>query len=294
MPGEMEDKSHLDFHPQYGKGCELAIFMGGQWKRSEFPDRFGQRLELTNETTVRIKRLEMEDSGLFKVSVRLPSAEFWYHTFNLTVYALVPEPQIHLHKVSDTTDKCHVTLWCQVPGEGGFKISWIVGQTLEGSEEWYQLSDNNRTLQLSWHPKLDSNIICQVSNPVDQKKASYDLLKICPNEAHPDKQLPSESNSEDHYVWIVLTLLTVLGFIVYAVVITVMCWMERKDVKRKERSADLSIPDASQVLKEKVPLLINPYQENGLCLHRSTGTEMLSQDLESHHARPLMFLHGHQ
>lgn len=84
-PGE---KSHLDFQSLSGERHELAVVKNGKWVRNTSNDRFGQRLEMVNETLLRITDLEKEDSGLFKFGVRhhQDPAMIQGLTFNLTVY----------------------------------------------------------------------------------------------------------------------------------------------------------------------------------------------------------------
>ncbi|KAJ6652427.1 hypothetical protein lerEdw1_011545 [Lerista edwardsae] len=263
-PGKMVDKSHLDFQPHSGERGELAVLKGGHWERSKAPDRFGQRLEIVNKTVVRITPLEKGDGGLFEASVRLPSAEVQHHLFNLTVYAPVSEPQILLRNISKTPGMCNVTLWCWVPGDGEHNVSWAIGavgrprRVLGGSSDWHQLSDHGSRLQLLWRANLsDSSINCLVRNPVDQKNTSFDLLKICPNEALQIKSSLGGRDTQPRGVWITLTIWAIVACIVYAVSLQRICSEMRRDKrKNKGHPGPRSTPASELPLEEEQLLLL--------------------------------------
>ncbi|XP_061462008.1 SLAM family member 9-like [Rhineura floridana] len=173
-----------DFYPATGEPYLLGEFRNGKLEQPNL--KFEGRLEMANETTLRIKGLEVEDTGIYKVRVRFTTAVVQDHTFHLAVYEPVPTPQICHQEVSNSPGRCNVTLQCQVSGTGGFDVSWRTGnplRALEDSFDWFHLSDNGRDLRLSWQPTpLDSSFTCLVSNPVDQKNVSFDLLSICQKE----------------------------------------------------------------------------------------------------------------
>ncbi|XP_053133835.1 SLAM family member 5-like isoform X2 [Hemicordylus capensis] len=148
--------------------------------------RFWQRLEMVDETTLRIKNLEVEDSGVYVVYMTVSHPPVVQRAlFNLTVYEPVPEPQIFHQVDSKASDGCNVTLQCQVPGKRGFNVSWKRGDSLRDLEEdldWYQVSSHGQNLNLFWRPNSsDSIFTCLVSNPVDQNNVSVNLLSICSN-----------------------------------------------------------------------------------------------------------------
>ncbi|KAJ6652421.1 hypothetical protein lerEdw1_011539 [Lerista edwardsae] len=184
--GDVVNKIEWKFHPKNSRSLTVVESQGGKTLRLNPSDRFGERLEAVNETTLLIKDLELEDAGLYEAQVRRSSAENEEYTFNLTVHKPVPELQIRPRLASHTPAGCDVTLQCQAAGPGEFAISWRGGnplQCLEGSADWYQLSGNGTDLHLFWEPNpLDSKFTCQASNAVDQKEASFDLLSICSDE----------------------------------------------------------------------------------------------------------------
>nr|XP_028566188.1 SLAM family member 9-like [Podarcis muralis] len=173
-----------DFQGGNGFKFQLAELRDGKLERPNPEDRFGPRLEKANETTLRIKDLEMDDSGIYSIKVRFISTQYEDYTFHLSVYEPVPEPKILSQVVSKSPDGCNVTLQCQVPGKGEFNISWKGGDAfrdLEDGSKSYHLSGNGNSLHLFW--KLNSsepNITCLVTNPADQKSISSNLLHICP------------------------------------------------------------------------------------------------------------------
>ncbi|XP_060125629.1 SLAM family member 5-like [Zootoca vivipara] len=138
---------------------------------------------MVNETTLRIKDLQMEDSGAYRARVSFVTKHFQDQTFLLTVYEPVPEPKILPRKVSNTPYGCNVTLQCQVSGKGEFNISWRRGnplRDLEFGSDWFQLSNNGKDLHLSWWlNSSEPNFTCLVTNPADQKNISFSVLNIC-------------------------------------------------------------------------------------------------------------------
>ncbi|XP_053133814.1 SLAM family member 5-like isoform X6 [Hemicordylus capensis] len=182
------------FETKKNRTFRIAMFRDGNLKQTKLSDQFGKRLEMANETTLRILDLAMEDHGVYTARVRLDTAEVEDHTFSLEIYELVQDVRISHHLISRDADRCNVTLQCQAFGKGRFNVSWRRGNPLRGLEDVSdrsQLSENGSNLYLFWHPSpSDSNFTCLVSNPVDQKKVSFNLLSICPNggERHSSSQ----------------------------------------------------------------------------------------------------------
>ncbi|XP_053133831.1 SLAM family member 5-like isoform X2 [Hemicordylus capensis] len=170
-----------------GKSLPLVQVWNGTLEWFNSTVRFRQRLEMADKTTLRIKNLEVEDSGVYEVRVTMVRPPVTQEAlFNLTVYEPVPEPQILHQLVSDASDGCNVTLQCHVPGKGGFNVSWKRGNPLRDAEEgsnWCQFSNHSKNLHLFWQPdSSDASFTCLVSNLVDQKKVSLNLFTICSNQ----------------------------------------------------------------------------------------------------------------
>ncbi|KAL8184865.1 UNVERIFIED_CONTAM: hypothetical protein K2H54_031155 [Gekko kuhli] len=144
---------------------------------------------MADKATLRIRALEKEDSGMFTARILFAPNEIHEQTFRLSVLEPVPDPQIRHQVTSRTAEGCNVTLQCLASDKGEFNVSWKKGNQLsdlEGRSDWYQLSDEGTELHLSWRlDSLDSTVTCLLSNPMDQKNASFDLLSICSSGGHP-------------------------------------------------------------------------------------------------------------
>ncbi|XP_061461896.1 SLAM family member 9-like [Rhineura floridana] len=223
---ETVDTSEWDFTSKPGVRLSFAEFRDGKLEWRNPRDRFGQRLEMARGTTLRIKDLEMEDSGVYSVRMRFVSNQIEDHTFHLTLYEPVPEPQILPRNVSNTTGRCNVTLQCQLPGEGAFDISWKRGnfpRDTEDGSDWYQLSDNGTTLHLSWRPaSSEPTFTCLVTNPADQKSVSFTMSHVCQIKGEPIP-LP----------WVSLRVIIIMvGLLVQIAVVTSVNLLGRKERNR--------------------------------------------------------------
>ncbi|XP_044847135.1 T-lymphocyte surface antigen Ly-9-like isoform X2 [Mauremys mutica] len=165
-----------------GVMIQLAEFSGGKFERPDPSDRFKQRLEKYNKTSLRIKALELDDSGVYGARIKIQPAIVEDQAFLLAVYEPVPVPEIKSHSLSSTAAGCNVTLQCQVSGREKVNVSWSSGNPPRdlGDLERYQLTPDGRTLRLSLQPDLlNSTFTCTASNPVDQKNVSLYLQSIC-------------------------------------------------------------------------------------------------------------------
>uniref|UniRef100_A0A670K839 SLAM family member 8-like n=1 Tax=Podarcis muralis TaxID=64176 RepID=A0A670K839_PODMU len=191
-------KMEWDFYPQRGGlGFWLGEFSHGKLEHPSPTDRFGQRLDMVDETTLRIKDLELDDSGIYNARIWITKAQFQEQSFSLTVYEPVPTPHIDHQVESKTPGGCNVTLRCHTPGREDLSISWEAGnphRALGKSVTQYQVSHNGRELRVSfWNSSFDSNFTCLVSNPIDQNRASFDLHNICQSDEGGHLQLLSWS-----------------------------------------------------------------------------------------------------
>nr|XP_028566338.1 SLAM family member 7-like [Podarcis muralis] len=178
------EKMEWDFYPQSGGlGFWLGEFSHGKLEHPSPTDRFRQRLDMVDEMTLRIKDLELDDGGIYNARIWFTKAQFQEQSFSLMVYEPVPELQILLRDVSNSSGICDVTLQCQVSGKGEFDISWKRGEPLRDLGDGlvgYQISDNGTSLHLLWWPNAsDSTFTCLVRNPIGEKDVSFNLLSIC-------------------------------------------------------------------------------------------------------------------
>uniref|UniRef100_A0A670K6A8 T-lymphocyte surface antigen Ly-9-like n=1 Tax=Podarcis muralis TaxID=64176 RepID=A0A670K6A8_PODMU len=185
--GIIVKKIEWDFRPKTGGlGLWLSEDRHGKLDHPNPTERFGERLDMANQKMLRIKDLELNDSGIYTARVWFTKVQFQVQSFSLTVYEPVPTPQIHFQEVSQTSEGCSVTLQCQAPRKEEFSISWKRGnppRALGNSLYEYQLSDSGRNLHVFWRKdSSDSAFTCLLTNSVDQKNASFDLLKICPGD----------------------------------------------------------------------------------------------------------------
>ncbi|XP_039369347.1 T-lymphocyte surface antigen Ly-9-like [Mauremys reevesii] len=181
-PGKKVKEIEWSFRAVSGVTIQLAEFSAGKFERPNPSDRFKQRLEKYNETSLRIKALELGDSGVYVARIKIVPATVEEQAFLLAVYEPVPAPEIESHLLSSTAAGCNVTLQCQVSGREAVNVSWRRGNPPRdlGDLERYQLTPEGRTLRLSLQPDPpDSTFTCTASNPVDQKSVSLDLQSIC-------------------------------------------------------------------------------------------------------------------
>ncbi|XP_075763705.1 SLAM family member 8-like [Pelodiscus sinensis] len=181
-PGRKMKSIEWSFHAENSETILLAEFNEGIFERLNASDRFQQRLEMHNETSLRIKALELGDSGVYEARIKTKEGTLEDRAFLVTIYEPVPVPEIRSHSLSSTVAGCNVILECLVLGREGVNISWTRGNPLRdlGDLERYQLSPDGRSLNLSLPPNPpDSNFTCTASNPADQKSSSFVLPSIC-------------------------------------------------------------------------------------------------------------------
>nr|XP_028565442.1 SLAM family member 7-like [Podarcis muralis] len=254
-------KMEWDFRPQRR---DLGYWLGefSHWNR-DHPSptgRFGQRLDRVNETTLRLKDLELDDGGIYNTRIWFTKTQFQEHRFKLTVYEPVPTPHIDHQVESKTPGGCNVTLRCHTPGREDLSISWEAGnphRALGKSVTQYQVSHNGRELRVSfWNSSFDSNFTCLVSNPIDQNRASFDLHNICQSDEGGQFGPLSWSTS-------LITALIVLQWIM--VMWTLMYWKRRKGRNRRgihgspsedgDDEVDSDFPSSSKLPRESFPSL---------------------------------------
>ncbi|XP_067425606.1 SLAM family member 8-like [Emydura macquarii macquarii] len=240
-PGMKVEKIEWIFSAGTGVKIQLAEF-NGKFERPDPSDRFKQRLEMYNRTSLKIQALELNDSGVYEARIALLSAVVQEQTFLLTVYEPVPVPEIRHHSVSSTSDGCNVSLQCLVSGTEKVNVSWRRGNPLQDLSdlEWYELTPDGRTLHLTLQPSSTaSTFTCMASNPVDRSSVSFDLQSVC------------QSGDTGTWKWPIFIGL----FVVIAACAGTWLWKRRrkKPVGRAPEEEHLSQPLYAQIWKRSPP-----------------------------------------
>nr|XP_034958509.1 V-set and immunoglobulin domain-containing protein 10-like isoform X2 [Zootoca vivipara]XP_034958510.1 V-set and immunoglobulin domain-containing protein 10-like isoform X2 [Zootoca vivipara] len=245
------EKMGWDFCPESGAlGFWLGEFSHGKLEHPSPTDRFGQRLDMVDETTLRIKDLELDDGGIYNARIWITKSQFQEQSFSLTVYEPVPELQILPRDVSNSSGICNVTLQCQVCGKGEFDISWKRGEPLRDigdGLDWYQISDNGTNLHLLWWSNAgDSNFTCLVRNPIGQKDVSFSLLSICQTDDE-----GTLTGSQQRLRWMICL---PIGFIA-TLTCSVMIWKRKYIFKKRDCLHNAREPALSFIttVKEEPP-----------------------------------------
>ncbi|XP_069837571.1 CD48 antigen-like isoform X2 [Dendropsophus ebraccatus] len=201
----------------------LAVYTNNRLKIIN--DKFMKRLETPdNGATLRINNLRKEDGGIYTVTISDTDGKVYETSYNLTVYDPVPSPVIQTEVMEDTTDRCNVTLHCSVPSiTSDLSYTWKYRQG--GSE--YHLYNNGSTIQISLrNDSRDTEYLCIVHNPADQKNVSYTVQHICP---HLVTSSQSKGGKRHHY-----DLLAILVLLVPLIALLFLIMKKRKSEKRKE------------------------------------------------------------
>ncbi|XP_045837951.1 SLAM family member 9-like isoform X2 [Meles meles] len=206
----------------------LRVFPGRDVPRwVSFQDKFEKRIHVLNTTTLRIDKLTLEDSGLYRARVSLTGGIEYDEDFHLTVYEPVPPPRIRATDLSLTPGWCNVTVECNTTGtRKDVTVSWE-SKGLPKELEQRPASGpapNPWTLALNLPLSQPSRLTCVVSNQGNQKTASLDLGDVCGHDLHG----PS----------LVVLLRDILGTIVVTLMILeagLYLWMRRGKKKLESR-----------------------------------------------------------
>ncbi|XP_062454014.1 SLAM family member 8-like isoform X2 [Rhea pennata] len=188
-----------------GATIQIAELSRGRFERPDPGDRFRQRLEMFNATSLRISALEPGDGGLYGARVKLLPAVVHDQSFNLSVFEAVPSPRTRSQLLASTAEWCNLTLQCQGSGKGAVNVTWRKGDAgRRPRSDHQQLSADGTTLRLALQPgAANASYACTVSNPADQKVVVFDLQTICRGGGAP------ASFSTSGYVVLTLILLAV-------------------------------------------------------------------------------------
>ncbi|XP_029791779.1 SLAM family member 9-like isoform X19 [Suricata suricatta] len=164
---------------------------GPEWVNSR--DKLERRVHVLNTTTLRMDKLTLEDSGWYQTRSSFTSGIESSQYFHLSVYEPVSHPQILAEILSLTPDWCNVTLECHPTGTtGAVTVSWESKGLPRELEQTGAPGPAPTPWTLALHLPLSRpspSITCVVSNPVDQKTATWDLGEVC-GHGTPSLQLP--------------------------------------------------------------------------------------------------------
>ncbi|XP_031949500.1 SLAM family member 8-like isoform X1 [Corvus hawaiiensis] len=184
-PNKTVKEIEWSFSGGTGATIQVAEFGPGGFDRPDPKDRFGKRLEMYNETALRIRDLQRGDSGVFGARIKMQPALVDDQSFNLSVYESVPSPRTRSQLLASTVEWCNLTLQCQGAGKGAVNVTWKRDSLTWGSPgelgtDRHQLSPDGTTLRVALPPTAANvTYACTVSNPADHKVALFDLQALC-------------------------------------------------------------------------------------------------------------------
>ncbi|XP_014379652.1 SLAM family member 8-like [Alligator sinensis] len=228
-PGAQVKATEWSFAAGPSSAIVVAEFNDRGLERPDPSDRFQQRLEVPNATALGIRALQRDDSGKYSARVKLHPAVVEDYDFHLAVYEPVPAPRAHCQLLGSTPEWCNVTLHCQAPSQAAVNVTWGTGNPPRPLRfEPHQLSVDGRSLRLALPPSAwNATYTCSISNPADQKSASFDLHATCLREDR------DTSSSKPGYVVLTIILLALsIGGAVW-------CWRFNK---KKSAQATVTPP----------------------------------------------------
>ncbi|XP_074931332.1 SLAM family member 9-like isoform X3 [Phalacrocorax aristotelis] len=181
-PNKKVKEIEWSFSSGAGTTIQVAEFgPGGSFERPDPKDRFKERLEMFNETALKIRALERGDSGVYGARIKLHPALVEDQSFSLSVYESVPSPRTRSQLLASTLEWCNLTLQCQGAGKGAVNVTWKRDNVIwDLTSDRHQLSPDGTTLRLTLPPTAANvTYACTVSNPADQKVVHFDLKAIC-------------------------------------------------------------------------------------------------------------------
>ncbi|XP_029791769.1 SLAM family member 9-like isoform X10 [Suricata suricatta] len=227
---------------------------GPEWVNSR--DKLERRVHVLNTTTLRMDKLTLEDSGWYQTRSSFTSGIESSQYFHLSVYEPVSHPQILAEILSLTPDWCNVTLECHPTGTtGAVTVSWESKGLPRELEQTGAPGPAPTPWTLALHLPLSRpspSITCVVSNPVDQKTATWDLGEVCGHVSEGEAGPQGQAGA-----CLLRLLLGSLGVVLLVLGAWLYLWCPRGERKRvepgrgagwqKHRTFDGGVPDAGQV-----------------------------------------------
>ncbi|XP_064330863.1 SLAM family member 5-like isoform X2 [Phalacrocorax carbo] len=278
-PNKKVKEIEWSFSAGTGTTIQVAEFGPGGFKRPDPKDRFKDRLEMFNETALKIRALERGDSGVYGARIILHPALVEDQSFNLSVYGPVQAPEIQHQLLSSSTQGCNVSLQCRVPDGSGAEAAWQLGSSLWA--EWGELREDKRTLLLAVPATaFNSCYTCVARNPISERNVSICLDTLCQQQGktppstpaphptqpggswHPPRLVPTEKHSWLRwYVCLVL-----LGMTLVALLSIAWCWRKKRKKKAAERATTAPLPSEDapmepQYAKIQIRTPLEAYEE---------------------------------
>ncbi|KAM7080396.1 SLAM family member 6-like [Ciconia maguari] len=227
-----------------GATIQVAEFGPGGFERPDPKDRFKDRLEMFNETALKIGALERGDGGVYGARIKLHPALVEDQSFSLSVYGPVPVPEIRHRLLSLTTQGCNVHLRCRLPAGSDAEAAWQLGSSL--GTPWGQLCEDNQTLCLAVPASaFNSSYTCVARNPIQERNVSIRLDTLCRQQGktspgtgatqpggswHPPQLVPAETHGWWRWHVCLVLLAVAMGILLG------FGWLWRK--KRRKKAAE--------------------------------------------------------
>ncbi|XP_042641551.1 uncharacterized protein LOC116961844 isoform X3 [Tyto alba] len=244
-PNKTVREIEWSFSTGAGATIQVAEFRSGTFERPDPKDRFKDRLEMLNETALKIRALERGDSGVYGARIKLHPALVEDQIFNLSVYEPVPAPEIQHRLLSLTDQGCNITLRCWVLAGSGAEAAWQLGSSL--GTLWGHLCEDNGTLCLAVPASaFASSYTCVARNPIEERSVSIRLDTLCRQQGkklsppapgatrpagswHPPRLVPAETHR-----WWMWQLCLVLLLAAGALLGIVQLWRKKRRKKAAE------------------------------------------------------------
>ncbi|XP_028943302.1 T-lymphocyte surface antigen Ly-9-like, partial [Antrostomus carolinensis] len=175
---ETVKKIEWSFSTSTGATIQIAELGLDGLERPDPQDRFQNRLEMFNQTTLKIQNLQRGDNGIYGARLKLLPALVKDQVFNLSIYGSVPTPEIRYQHLSLSTQGCNVTLRCWVPAGSDAELTWQLNNS--SGTRWGQLCEDRWTLCLAVPTNsFNSSYTCVAKNPTQEKNVTIQLDTLC-------------------------------------------------------------------------------------------------------------------
>ncbi|XP_062454016.1 SLAM family member 8-like [Rhea pennata] len=161
-----------------GATIRTAELSRGRFERPDPGDRFRQRLEMFNATSLRISALEPGDGGLYGARVKLLPAVVHDQSFNLSVFEPLPDPEIQSWLLSETPARCNVSLQCRVPSGTRGTVAWMNPRRDQRGLWVRPISGGVLKVEVQ-RSYANATLTCRVRSAVEERRRSIDLLHVC-------------------------------------------------------------------------------------------------------------------